>query len=262
MANIPEYLPITFAFKDIFKFVDGVSENPKDKVPVLFDWKTLQPIDFDEDEGLYLYIPLLTEEGTAENPIKYLLLTSAIDYIEKGEGIPGSQDLSDMGFTDPETLITAMQDAGLITPGNGVGVPFSGGSTITESEEDVIRNAITEYNSILQELSDQFDVPLADINNLWDPANPEAFGGYSGEFVLFAPSDTTFSLDGVHPNNLGHAIIANAFIEKINETLNLDIPELYPEDFKGQYQPYVGTGFKMQSIKAIKGVREFYIQRK
>ena len=39
----------------------------------------------------------------------------------------------------------------------------------------------------------------------------------------------------MHPNNLGHALIANAFIAVINEVLDIKIPELDPEDYKGQY---------------------------
>ncbi len=33
-----------------------------------------------------------------------------------------------------------------------------------------------------------------------------------------------FSLDAVHPTNTGYAILANAFIERMNCQLNTDIP--------------------------------------
>jgi hypothetical protein len=99
-----------------------------------------------------------------------------------------------------------------------------------------------------------------DINHLWNPENEGAFDGYSGAFVLDDPENTVFSLDGVHPNDLGHAIIANAFIDMINEELQMGIPKLDPEDFKGQYAPYTGTGIKRSSIQALAGVRDFFIQ--
>lgn len=165
MANISGYLPIAFAFDGIFQFIEGFSP---DKIPVLFDCETFIPINFAEQGELY--IPLLIEKVY----VKFLLLTAFIDYLEEDMGIPDEQDFIDMGFTDTDALISAMEVAGLNTEGDSV------------------------------------DIPLVDINSIWDPEKEGAFGGYSGEFVLDDPVNTTFSLDGIHPNNLGHAIIANA----------------------------------------------------
>ena len=35
-----------------------------------------------------------------------------------------------------------------------------------------------------------------------------------------------FSLDGVHPSNTGYAIIANAFIDQLNTSYGLGIPDV------------------------------------
>ena len=43
-----------------------------------------------------------------------------------------------------------------------------------------------------------------------------------------AASKTYFSLDGVHPNNMGYGRIANVFIDKINEVAGTDVPPVDP----------------------------------
>ena len=123
-----------------------------------------------------------------------------------------------------DALFLIIQDAMVaagVTMGTDVGMPFTGDLTITESEFTDILIALADFNVIIQDVSSQFDVPLVDINHLWNPENEGAFDGYSGAFVLDDPENTVFSLDGVHPNNLGHAIIANAFIDMINEELQM-----------------------------------------
>jgi len=233
MANIPGYLAFIHILDHIFQ----------NNVPVLFDYETMQPINFG-DEEVPLYIPLLTIEGSESDPVKYFNLYNIAGYIKEGLGIPAQQDLIEMGLvadeSEAEILFNAIQaamDAAGVTMGTGVGNPFTENLTITESEYDDIKIAVEVFNGIIQDLSSQFEIPLVDINYLWNPENEGAFSGYSGAFVLDDPENTVFSLDGVHPNNLGHAIIANAFIDKINEELQLGIPKLNPENFKGQYAP-------------------------
>ena len=264
VANIPGHLAIMQILENIFQIVDGFQSNVP--VPVLFDTETILPINFG-DPGSLQYIPLLTVEGTDVDPVEYFVQEAIEGYLGQGLGIPTADDLLSMGLALDQDgadalfleIQSAMVDAG-VTMDTGVGVPFTEDLTITESEFTDILTALAEFNVILQDVSFQFDVPLVDINHLWNPENEGAFGGYSGAFVLDDPENTVFSLDGVHPNNLGHAIIANAFIDMINEELQMGIPKLNPEDFKGQYAPYTGTGIKRGSIQALTGVRDFFIR--
>jgi len=254
MANIPGYLSFSYALDDIFQLVDGFSQN---NVPVLFDCETFQPINFGNGEDVY--IPLLTEE----EDVSFLLPSATVSYLQEGMGIPTKNQLQlpPYDFTESEALalVAAMKtDPRLNTDGGAVGLQVTGEHTITGSEEQVIRDAVVEFNEILQALSSQFNVPLVDINGLWDPDKEEAFGGYSGEFVLDDPVNTVFSLDGVHPNNLGHAVIANVFIDQINERLQLGIQTLNTEDYEGQYARCVGEGMKKHTIRALDGVKDLF----
>jgi hypothetical protein len=263
VANIPGYLAYMHIMDDVFQSVNGFMNNVP--VPVLFDNDTMQPINFG-DPGDPFYVPVLTVEGSESNPVEYLVQDAIEGYLRDGLGIPDETDLQDMGLAADEGaaealffLIEDAMNAASVTLGSGVGSPFTGDLTITESESAGIVDAVSALNAVIEDLSSSFDVPLVDVNRMWNPENEGAFGGYSGAFVLDDPENTVFSLDGVHPNNLGHALIANAFIDLINRELNLGIPKLNPEDFKGQYAPFAGTALEKSSIQALSGIRAFFI---
>ena len=142
---------------------------------------------------------------------------------------------------------------------SGPGTQLTGDITITPTEETAARSVISDYNAILTSLSASFDVPLVDIIQSWWGSDvsqtPNPFGGYSGLYALQAQDITTFSLDGIHPSDLGHALTANAFIKVLNQKWGLGIPELNPDNYKGQYS---GMSILPQSIKALQRVREMY----
>jgi len=46
-------------------------------------------------------------------------------------------------------------------------------------------------------------------------------------------SGGTFSLDGIHPNPRGYAVVANEFIRVINATYNSNIPKLSIGNYRG-----------------------------
>jgi hypothetical protein len=139
----------------------------------------------------------------------------------------------------------------------GSGTPLTGDLTMTASEETTARSVIDSYNAILASLGVEFGVPVVDIVHSWWGNNtletPVPFGGYSGAYALQDQDTTTFSLDGVHPNNLGQALTANAFIRVLNDQWGLGIPLLNPDNFKGQYS---GKSILQKSLKAVERVRD------
>jgi hypothetical protein len=50
-----------------------------------------------------------------------------------------------------------------------------------------------------------------------------------------------FSLDGVHPSSLGHAILTNEFIKLINQTYDYEIPLLNLYDFLHKERKKTGS---------------------
>ncbi len=228
IANIPGYLPLGFALDADFVDTGSAVE------PVVFDMAGLQPINFGT-EASPDYIPLLIEESG----VSHILLTGAIEYSENGTGIPSKTQLMQAPYLktqqEADAIYAKMAEIGLPVDGSSVGTNLTGDYTITSSEEKTIDNAIAGFNSVITQLAGQFGIPLVDMHTLYDPDNPGAFGGYSGEYVLHNKASTVFSLDGVHPNNLGHAVIANAFIDALNRGYGFNMSKIDTESYRGQY---------------------------
>lgn len=223
-ANIPNVIdiPLVNFFDRVFRTIPALGID--DPVPVVFD-ENFEPIEFDDG----VFIPLLTEEGEVQQ-----LLLPALDlYRDDGIGIPDEGALLGLGFTMDEAanLVSRLQEAGL----NPSGIPISGNLTLTKFERNSIQDAVGNLNAVISEVASEFGIPVVDINSALSTLNHVGIDGFSGRFVLIDPKNTAFSLDGIHPNNGGYAIIANQFIQVIDESFGFDIPLLDTDQFRGQY---------------------------
>ena len=223
-ANIPNVIdiPMVNFFDRVFRTIPALGID--DPVPVVFD-ENFDPIEFDDG----VFIPLLTEEGEVQQ-----LLLPALDlYREDGIGIPDEGALLALGFSMNEAvnLVSQLQEAGL----NPSGVPISGDLTLTRFERNSIQDAVSNFNAVISEVASEFGIPVVDINSALSTLNYVGIDGFSGRFVLVDPKNTAFSLDGIHPNNGGYAIIANQFIQVIDESFGFNIPLLETDQFRGQY---------------------------
>jgi lysophospholipase L1-like esterase len=85
-------------------------------------------------------------------------------------------------------------------------------------------NAVAAYNTTIAGLAQNFGFGLVDINTKFNQFRAGDFsGGTIVNGIKFKTSYITgglFSLDGVHPSNQAHGIVANEFIKVIN-TVNL-----------------------------------------
>jgi hypothetical protein len=90
-------------------------------------------------------------------------------------------------------------------------------------EVEKIQDRIGVFNEIIEKCAGEIGAPVVDINALFDDANenPPTFFG-----IPVTPRflGGIFSLDGVHPSNIAHAVAANAFIETINSRFPRNIP--------------------------------------
>ncbi|MCF7796548.1 MAG: hypothetical protein K9N11_02960 [Lentisphaeria bacterium] len=105
-------------------------------------------------------------------------------------------------------------------------------------EAQEVRDIILAYNQTLANaLTDGKFNALVDIHTLFDELRtagynfengltytPDLLGFDSSGNIQLKLATTLFSLDGLHPNSLGYAVIANAFIEVMNVTFSASIP--------------------------------------
>ncbi|HEX8152340.1 MAG TPA: SGNH/GDSL hydrolase family protein [Thermoanaerobaculia bacterium] len=105
-----------------------------------------------------------------------------------------------------------------------VGTPLADTDVLTPTELSAITARVTEFNTIIQQAASARSIPVADIRGLFD----RVAGGHLtiGPFAI-NPSYILggfFSLDGVHPTDLGYILFANEFIRAINDAYDTEIP--------------------------------------
>ncbi|MBS9768200.1 MAG: SGNH/GDSL hydrolase family protein [Flavobacteriaceae bacterium] len=111
--------------------------------------------------------------------------------------------------------------------------PIQDKDVLDAEELAEIRNLIDAYNKTIADIAKQYDLALFDANSLMQTLATTGLRingvNYNSEFI----KGGVFSLDGVHPNQRGYAIIANAFIDAINQKYNANIAKVDPNNYKG-----------------------------
>lgn len=106
----------------------------------------------------------------------------------------------------------------LIPQGYGTQIQLEDKWVLTPEEQAEIASATTAFNSTIENAANNAGLAFVDANTL---LNQLANGGIeSGDYVLTSDLVTggAFSLDGVHPNSRGYALIANEFLKAIDAT--------------------------------------------
>ncbi|MBE0647368.1 MAG: SGNH/GDSL hydrolase family protein [Bacteroidales bacterium] len=128
-------------------------------------------------------------------------------------------------------LLTAPQDSmkcygmGLISSLTLTPWPLPNQFVLTQDEIDNINTAVAGYNQIIAGLAQTHGLALADMNTrmknleqgiIWDGIRMNT------KFV----TGGVFSLDGIHPNSRGYALITNYFIDAINAEYGSTVPHV------------------------------------
>lgn len=120
------------------------------------------------------------------------------------------------------------------TPGN----PVPGKYTITNAEADIITATVNSYNNVIDSAAARVGFPVVDAHQLLADifaVSGTTGAGYSLGSGIRVKSDYIsggiFSLDGVHPNTLGYAIVANEFIRVANEFYGSSVPSVNYVDY-------------------------------
>ena len=132
---------------------------------------------------------------------------------------------------DELVLLTLPQDR-IKCEGWGSELPIPANYYLSRQQIAEIKSTIIGYNNAIKELADEYNLAFVDINSLLK----EAVTGiiYDGlNFNTQYVSGGIFSLDGIHLSPRGNAIIANHFIEAINNRYGSTIPKVSPTQFPG-----------------------------
>lgn len=142
----------------------------------------------------------------------------------------------------PGSLVT-LQAGPLLAQGFGLppGLPGANGQPLPDNvvldngaggERATAEGIVAAYNRDLRTLARTIGATYVDLDAvLQDAVDGLTVGGVemSADFV----TGGLFSLDGIHPSSLGHALAANVIIEEINRDFGANIPPVNVNEFLG-----------------------------
>jgi hypothetical protein len=96
---------------------------------------------------------------------------------------------------------------------------------LTAAEAAIISQRITDFNTVIKSVAAAKGMAVADIHQLFEQfaANPPVIFGVP---LLARYLGGLFSLDGVHPSDIGNAVVANEFLNSFNSHYGTNFPLL------------------------------------
>lgn len=144
-------------------------------------------------------------------------------------------ELNQDAFAMLQGLGVPAQQAGLLAL-NGITYPLEDQWVLTPPEQTAVVTATTAYNQVIAALAQQYNLAFVDANSYLNLVATEGVGLTDGSTVTAAyATGGAFSLDGIHPSPRGYALVANQFIEAINEKYGSNLPAVDPLEFTGLY---------------------------
>jgi len=121
----------------------------------------------------------------------------------------------------------------------GVTQPLANRWVLTANEKTKVANATAAYNATIVTIANNNGLAVADMNAIMNQLvtglQIETGQIYTANYFsgVATESSVLFSLDGVHPNARGYAVISNEIIKVINQHYNANLPLVYVNDFPG-----------------------------
>ncbi|MFL9844698.1 SGNH/GDSL hydrolase family protein [Flavobacterium rhizosphaerae] len=120
----------------------------------------------------------------------------------------------------------------------GVTYPLQDQHVLIPSEKAAINTATTHFNTAIRDVAASHNLAVADMNQILGQlvSGLRVDDGqiYTADYFSTASLSTVvFSLDGVHPNARGYALVANEIIKVINGYYNAHLPQINPGYYPG-----------------------------
>jgi lysophospholipase L1-like esterase len=122
---------------------------------------------------------------------------------------------------------------------NGVTYPMANKWVLTSAEKTRVANATNSFNATIRAIATTKNLAVADMNaimaRLVGGLQIETGQIYTANYFSGSATEgvVLFSLDGVHPNSRGYAVIANEIIKVINHHYHSNLPLHNPSYFHG-----------------------------
>ncbi len=201
IANIPD--PERFPFYTLIPYNGAnMEQGTADSLNDIFELAQMQHIHFSAGDN-----PFVIEDSSAQGGYRQL---------HNGEYILLTVPLDSMKCNYYGLLVNVIKDR----------------YVLTSDEVNLIHTSINEYNTIIRNAADKYDLAFCDMNNFFDQLSSGLkWNGvdYNLDFI----SGGFISLDGYHPNQKGYALIANEFIKEVNLKYDAVIPTVHCQECSG-----------------------------
>ena len=265
----PTFMTIWIGFNDVLPAV--MAGTPIDGI-------TMTPVDF--FAGLYgNAIGALATTTTADIVLINVPYLTAIPFTESVAPYVDIPDLgrwylmADTGPLTDDDFVT-LGGGALIAMGYGLpgGPPlpdnlnlFTGepGVVLRAAEVDILNAQVDGYNAAIDQAASAFGYPVFDVNAFFASISSGAYvptyGGttLSTQFLLGG----IFSYDGIHPQHIGYALLADELIQFINAEYGSEIPRVDMAEvlFEGDWQsPGVSPAKAQQTIMSAEAFQRLY----
>jgi lysophospholipase L1-like esterase len=103
--------------------------------------------------------------------------------------------------------------------------PITDTGFLSAAEVVTVQSQVTAFNQVIAAQAKTANATLVDIYALFNQvsANGLTINGYTGNSSFLGGF---FALDGIHPTNVGYAVIANTFIDTMNTAISTKIPDV------------------------------------
>jgi hypothetical protein len=223
---------VTFTIPDVttiplFTTLPPIVINPATNLPVIVDGHTVPLLGSRTLPPGCPVAPCPLPGGTLLNTIRASLL------MQQGIGIPAS--LGGLAVEGSGNLATALPDGSFTLPAG----PLVQGVLLYPDEVARIVARTSELNGVIEAISAVDGTVLVDLNARFEQVAAEGY--HIGGLTLTSAflSGGLFSADGVHPTQVGYAIIADEIIQRINEETGSEIPR--PNIAEAMFTPNVPT---------------------
>lgn len=116
--------------------------------------------------------------------------------------------------------------------GHSQAVPFSNYDVLDADEVILAKSHTLTLNASINKIAGSYGYPVVDMFTYMD--NLSAGFTFDGiDMSIKYIEGGTFSLDGIHPNPRGYAVVANEFIRVINEAYGANIPKVAVGNYRG-----------------------------
>ena len=165
-------------------------------------------------------IPIILANVKKANPAVAALFVQT----STGPRAATAEDLVVLNF--PTSLI-GQPNANMLPYGLHPGNPIESRFVLDKDEVAAVRAAVTSYNITIKSVAASKDLAVFDANEYLNKFKGVGATVDGLTFTTAYVSGKLFSLDGVHLTPMGYAVVANEFINVINEKYNSTLPKVY-----------------------------------